>query len=173
MPGWTVTGLTSHVSYAPVLGLVDVDGDGATDITFPDQQAQRLGWLPAPPGVLREAGQAAEPRDLDAADLDGDGDLDLVATAVDGAWWFEQTAPGAFASHLVTSTYQPPYGAAVGDVDGDGVPDLVLAERYGLSLHRREILTGVGRGGTDARRRRLDGVGGLSMGSSGDSLTIS
>lgn len=56
---------------------------------------------------------------IDSADVDGDGDSDLVS----GAWWYEQTAEQTWTRHEIGE----PLGqmATVADLDGDGDPDVL------------------------------------------------
>jgi hypothetical protein len=66
--------------------------------------------------------------DVQAGDLDGDGDMDIAA-AVFGfrhgeVLWLENRGGGRFRDHLLLTT-QGPSHVPVGDFDGDGDPDLV------------------------------------------------
>ena len=76
-----------------------------------------------------------------AADLDGDKDLDIVAGALvqvsgpsgpvkspdaPSLVWLEQTAPGVFARHTLERGAQH-LSLDLGDVDGDGLVDIVTA----------------------------------------------
>ncbi|HXW05133.1 MAG TPA: VCBS repeat-containing protein [Vicinamibacterales bacterium] len=132
--------------------LVDLDADGDLDVllthgdTFDDglvkpyhgiQWLENTGGFPfvertlAPmPGVHRAL----------AADLDGDGDLDIVAGAllaggsdVDEATlpalaWLEQTSRGTFVRHTIAIGSPRHASIDVADIDGDGDPDIVAGQ---------------------------------------------
>lgn len=131
--------------------LVDLDGDGDVDIvlangdTFDDQIVKPyhgLQWLENTGKLTFVAHPLAGipgVQSLAAADLDGDGDIDIVATALLGQGgpesttarlasivWLEQTRPREFTRH--TLEIGIPFHAAVdaADYDGDGDVDLVV-----------------------------------------------
>jgi hypothetical protein len=74
------------------------------------------------------------------ADVDGDGDQDLVSANFDGDTLtvFFQTGPGAFHPDPLSlgsaATTDAPSSVAVADVDGDGDQDLVSANHTGDTL---------------------------------------
>jgi hypothetical protein len=154
--GFTFTPETIYTAPHPNWGssgiqVVDLDGDGDPDVllthgdTFDDQLVKPyhgIQWLENTggghfvahtianlPGVLR----------AQAGDLDGDGDLDIVACAFTASTpdardapgmpslvWLEQTARGVFTLH--TLERKPPRHATLdlADIDGDGDLDIVV-----------------------------------------------
>ena len=124
------------------IAIVDLDGDHKADLVtanFADQMVSVLVNTTTPGGALSFQPKQDFPAGLGpiavvSADFDGDGRPDLaVADAVGGMLliYVEENAPGF---QLVPSGMYPtgpdPHGVAVGDFNGDGVPDLVTAN-YG------------------------------------------
>ncbi len=75
-----------------------------------------------------------------SADLDGDGDLDIVA-AIEGTFtgqivWYEYIGAGNFTSHAVSAaTLGNPVDVFTADLDGDGDADVLSASRGGGQIH--------------------------------------
>jgi hypothetical protein len=128
--------------------LVDLDGDGDLDVlythgdTFDDfvvkpyhgiQWLENKGTYPFTEHTLASMPGAQRAQ---AVDLDGDGDLDIVATAMIAGGemnarlaslvWLEQVKPGVFERHTIETG--SPYHATldVGDYNGDGRPDILV-----------------------------------------------
>ena len=135
--------VTVDVGGAPAdVAAGDLDGDGALDLVaavgedraIAVRLARGARWV-AGPGAALEL--AVAPHLVALADLDDDGDLDVVATGHDAAgvsvWLgdgtgaFTEAAGSPFAAFDVARPHT--HGLAVGDVDRDGDPDVVVVDQ--------------------------------------------
>ena len=131
---------------SPVRGPVDVavgdlNGDGKPDLAFADdvRYASVLANASAGPfGVVFDASKTFEaannPASVTIADVNGDGRPDLVLTDSsngDVVVLLNTTRPGAtgprFAAPKIYAAGRGPRDVAVADVNGDGLPDFVVA----------------------------------------------
>jgi hypothetical protein len=130
--------------------LVDLDKDGDLDVllthgdTFDDgivKPYHGIQWLENTGGypfVEHTLAQMPGVHRAEAADIDGDGDLDVVACALLASGsdvdektlpalvWLEQTKPGTFVRHTIEMGFPRHATLDVGDIDGDGDIDIVV-----------------------------------------------
>jgi hypothetical protein len=110
-------------------------GDVAPD-TYLVREVPQRGWHPtAPRGEFgfdrRSLGEPFGPSSVAAADLDGDGDMDLAMGegTTDSVMVFLNTGDGSFDQATRFPTGGNTVFVAAGDLDGDGDVDLVVANR--------------------------------------------
>jgi Ca2+-binding EF-hand superfamily protein len=135
----TLTGLPQGEG----LAVADISGDGYPDIV--------LGaiWLENPHDLMQgpwtphtcTTSWSAEAAKTKAADLNGDGRLDIVLAPAESAGdppykvcWYEAPADprsGGWTEHVIDpDTERVLHSLQVGDIDGDGDPDVVAAEMH-------------------------------------------
>ncbi|MBK7668356.1 MAG: T9SS type A sorting domain-containing protein [Sphingobacteriaceae bacterium] len=85
----------------------------------------------------------------DCADLDKDGNMDLMTTdrsGLFGCWIFKGNGSGGFTSPTFISTFTQNYQMTASDVNGDGAIDLVFSDFGGPMAPSAEVLINLGFG---------------------------
>ncbi len=121
--------------------LSDLNGDGRLDVamTYDNNSQVRVllrnsdGTFPS--DVNSTISVVTSPQRITAADLDGDGDLDLAAAGNNGELSFMLNAgDGTFGSATSVSTSHNPYALIAADISGEGQMDLIVAHNNGLNI---------------------------------------
>lgn len=125
----------------PMLRVVDLDGDGRTDLLV-ERRGRWEAWLQADGGWAAEPQQIpsadrppvslADPR-VSFADINGDGGLDVVRVAGSTLTYWPALGPRRWGSAITVTAPQAPHRldprrVLVTDVDGDGCADLVYLD---------------------------------------------
>jgi hypothetical protein len=122
-----VDGIRLHLPEVNALIAPDVDHDGRPDLVATSESATELTvWMNRPGGFFRGApialGHSGVLR-LYEADIDGDGDRDIVAAGITNISTLFANANGTYS--VVTSTaHNLHFVSAIGDLTADGKPDL-------------------------------------------------
>jgi PKD domain-containing protein/VCBS repeat protein len=137
----------------------DVDGDGDIDILGAAYVADDITWWENTAGdgsVWTEHtvdGSFDGAMSVYAADVDGDGDIDVLGAAyfADDITWWENTAGdgSAWTEHTVDGTFDGAYSVYAADVDGDGDTDILGAARSANDITWWENTAGDGTAWTE------------------------
>jgi hypothetical protein len=149
-PGFTMRVVTANAAGAVSVHVADVDGDGDLDILSASENDNKIAWYAndgnRPPNFTEHVVLLAPPpsplldfaKDLYAADLDGDGDVDIAYIGEENneVGWFENLggATPTFQHHLLATDVQHGKAVLAVDVDGDGDLDLLTASGYDHTL---------------------------------------
>jgi FG-GAP-like repeat/Secretion system C-terminal sorting domain len=116
----------------------DIDGDGDTDVLGVSNQDDDVFWWENVDGsglsmthhFIDESFSAAWR--VQSADLDGDGDQDVLASSLNGfvTWWKNVDGVGlTWTRFNINVDFEDPYGLFSSDIDGDGDMDVLGAAR--------------------------------------------
>lgn len=164
--GWTYHPVTNHQvfpfngsGWLHGMGFGDINKDGTSDLlertgawispksATPNTTVcmgdtnKECGWVKTNFWDSSVAGDQVGPSHMYAADIDGDGDNDVVAADWahgNGISWYEQTMPYNFVRHQIMGApnevakygvyFSEPHALQVMDMDGDGKPDIVTGK---------------------------------------------
>ena len=137
-PTFTAHTISTSADGARSVYAADVDGDGDMDVLSASYNDGRIRWYKndgAADPTFTEAhlitDQANGAHSVYAADVDGDGDMDVLSASMtdDTIRWYEndgQTNP-SFTAHTITTSANNAKSVYAIDVDGDGDMDVLSA----------------------------------------------
>jgi hypothetical protein len=150
--------VSTSVSFVQSAYAADVDGDGDLDVLSASSEDDKVAWYENTDGLGTFGPQqmitsiADRPNSVYAADLDGDGDMDVLSASADDnkiAWYENMDGLGTFGTQQVISLMAS--GAKdvrASDIDGDGDMDIISSSRTDKKIAWYENTDGLGTFGT-------------------------
>ncbi|MCB2210695.1 C10 family peptidase [bacterium] len=139
--GWITRVVDASFNGASGVEVADIDGDGDLDIAGVAYDAGRVSWWENVNGTGSTwsehsvAVNVAGARTLDLADMDNDGDADVLVAAYladEISWWENTSGTGLnWTEHVVATGINGAFGVVAGDLDNDG--DLDVAGTLNLA----------------------------------------
>jgi len=156
--------------------IIDLDGDGIPDLATPNNANSPASFISvvrntSSGGVLSFANKidlaapaGSLPYSMAAGDIDGDGLPDLVVTnnvSSTVSVYRNTSTPGtiSFAARVEFTTGNAPWSVAIGDLDGDGKPDLAVSNFMSNTV---SVFKNTGTTGSIAFAANTDLITGLS-----------
>lgn len=115
--------------------LSDLTGNGWLDVIIGGKRGEgNLCWYEAPDWTCHSVSQAYLEAGGALLDINGNGRLDIIAGEAGGGhelYWFEQPADprDPWQRHLIENGFHKYHDQAIGDVDGDGEPEILIASQ--------------------------------------------
>ena len=160
---------------AIAIAAADLDGDGDPDVLSASTSDNKIAWYEnrdglgnfSSPNVITS--RARKARDVYAADLDGDGDLDVLSASSDDhtiAWYENINGLGGFSEPRVLSRQATgAWAVHAADLDGDGDLDVLSAASGDSQISWFQNLDSAGNFG---ERKLIDNVDGATSVSAAD-----
>ena len=139
--------LDASADGASAVHAADLDGDGEKEVLSASRDGDTIAWYDnsgsfgdisfSDPRTITTTAYRAN--SVSAADIDNDGDNDIISSSEEGITWHKNSGGGKFDSEeVIAEGYQrlPP---TVVDLDGDGDQDFVTAESSILSWHENTL----------------------------------
>lgn len=138
VPSFAAFAISNTAAGARFISTGDLDGDGDLDVLGASRDNNQVVWFrnrlvhrttDYPSASIRLLGANKDARHLRGADLDGDGDTDLISVNQDLLYWYENG--GGFSPtltpHQIPSSQDRGRWVEPADLDGDGDIDILLA----------------------------------------------
>ena len=174
--------ITNQAAWALSVLAADIDGDGDQDVLSASASDDTVAWYEnsdgrgsfGPRRVISDLADVAT--SVFAADIDGDGDLDVLSTSIDDdkiAWYENTNGLGSFdhREFVLSLSSDRAWCVTAADFDGDGDPDALSASEGDDTIAWHENLIsgfftryGTGSAGTDGVVPTLFGRGWPSTG---------
>ncbi len=132
--------ISENILLASSVFATDLNGDGSIDVLATGSDADKIVWYKnlngqgnfGPEQII--SNQTNRPQHISAADLDNDGDMDVLSTSLSDnkiAWYKNTDGLGSFGPQQVLSTsFVSPMDISTGDINGDGFLDILSGSDY-------------------------------------------